>query len=317
MIEPWLIYFLFFATAFLLVQFIYGFVANDLGTRRRVDQRFASVDSSKSRNSNLDIEVKKRKDLAGVSSSGPLGAFRLLVIQSGLKVSLLQLALFFMVAWVGLALAVPRLPVPFLGVFLSGAGAALMISGILFLMRSRRIGRFSEQLPDIIDIIVRSLRAGHPLPVSLSLVAREMPEPAGGEFTLTCDEITYGREIREALENLYRRIGYEDLSLLVTSISVSHQTGGNLGDILGRLSKMLRERFRMRRKIKSLSSEGRFSAFALSLFPFVMLGILNVISPQYYGDVWGHPVLNLVAGISAILLITGNIVMYKMVNFKF
>jgi tight adherence protein B len=317
MVEPWLIYFLFFATAFLLVQFIYGFVTNDLGTRRRVDQRFASVDSSNSRNANRDIEVKKRKDLAGASPSGLLGGFQLLLLQSGLKVSLLQLALFFAAAWIGLSFAVPRLPVPFLGLVLSGAGAALMITGFLHFKRSRRIARFAEQLPDVIDIIVRSLRAGHPLPVSLSLVAREMPEPAGTEFTLTCDEITYGREVREALENLYRRIGYEDLSLLVTSISVSHQTGGNLGEILGRLSKMLRERFRMRRKVKSLSSEGRFSALALSVFPFVMFGILNVISPQYYGDVWGHPFLNIAAGISAILLVTGNIIMYKMVNFKF
>ncbi|WP_160310455.1 type II secretion system F family protein [Microvirga vignae] len=204
-----------------------------------------------------------------------------------------------------------------LGVVLSGAAAALSIIGFLLFMRTRRIGRFAEQLPDIIDVIVRSLRAGHPLPVSLSLVAREMPDPAGSEFALVFDEVTYGRDVRDALGNLYRRVGYEDLGFLVTSIAVSYQTGGNLGDILARLAKMLRERFRMKRKIKALSSEGRFSALVLSLFPFVMFGIINMINPKYYGDVWGSPYLTLAALTGALLLTVGNFIMYKMVNFKF
>lgn len=317
MVEPWLVYFLIFGAGFLLVQFAFGFVTKDLGNRRRTSQRFAAVDRQNPRHADRVLDVAKRRGLADRLTSGPFGAFQTLLLQSGVKLGLGKLALALMAVWGILYFILPRLPWPGVGLVLSGLGAMLAVTGFLLVMRARRLKKFAEQLPDIIDVIVRSLRAGHPLPVSLSLVAREMPEPGGGEFAIAFDEVTYGREIREALENLYQRVGYEDLSFLVTSIAVSHQTGGNLGDILGRLSKMLRERFRMKRKIKALSSEGRFSAVALSLFPFIMFGILNVIAPQFYGEVWGHPVLELAAMTAGTLLLVGNVVMYKMVNFKF
>lgn len=317
MVEPWLVYFLIFAAVFLLVQLVYGFVTNDLGTRRRLHQRFSSVEQDVARNEGRAIEVTKRKDLASKLASGPFDGLRTLLLQSGLKLGMLPIVLIFLSAWMVFYLLIPSLLWPGVSIVLSGAGATMTMAGTLTFLRARRIARFAEQLPDIIDVIVRSLRAGHPLPVSLSLVAREMPEPAGSEFAMTFDEVTYGRDIRTALENLYRRVGYEDLGFLVTSISVSHQTGGNLGDILGRLSRMLRERFRMKRKIKALSSEGRFSALALSGFPFVMFGILNLISPGYYGDVWGNPALDLALMTGGVLLVVGNFIMYKMVNFKF
>src|SRR3954464_8441463 len=103
------------------------------------------------------------------------------------------------------------------------------------------------------DVVVGGVGAGTPLPVAVSLVGREMPSPAGPEFTVVFDEISYGREIREALDNLHNRVGHPDLKFLITSVAIAHQTGGNLGEILSRLSKLIRERFRMRRKIKSLS----------------------------------------------------------------
>jgi tight adherence protein B len=317
MVEPWLIYFSIFATGFLLVQFGYAFVSGDLMTRRRASQRFSALNNSRSRHEERTFEVAKQRRLGAWLNSESSGRLQILLLQSGMSQRLPQIGVAFVVIWVGLyLLSQSWLWLP-LGIVLSCSGAALSIVGFLLFMRARRIGRFAEQLPDIIDIVVRSLRAGHPLPVSLSLVAREMPDPAGGEFAIVYDEVTYGRDIREALSNLYRRVGYEDLGFLVTSISVSYQTGGNLGDILARLAKMLRDRFRMKRKIKALSSEGRFSALALSIFPFVMFGIINLINPRYYGDVWGSPYLNLAALTGALLLITGNFVMYKMVNFKF
>lgn len=317
MVEPWLIYFSIFVAGFLLVQVAYSFGAGYLVTRRRASQRFSALNPSKARHEERLLEVAKQRKLGNWLTPESSGRIQMLLLQSGMSQRLAQIGVAFVVLWVGQYLLVQTLLWKSLGVVLSGAGAALSIMGFLLFMRARRIGRFAEQLPDIIDIVVRSLRAGHPLPVSLSLVAREMPDPAGSEFALVFDEVTYGRDVREALGNLYRRVGYEDLGFLVTSIAVSHQTGGNLGDILARLAKMLRDRFRMKRKIKALSSEGRFSAIALSLFPFVMFGIINLINPKYYGDVWGSPYLTLAALTGASLLIVGNFVMYKMVNFKF
>jgi hypothetical protein len=130
------------------------------------------------------------------------------------------------------------------------AAAAVLVGGWLRLRAARRRERFGEQLPDVLDIVVRSLRAGHPLAVSLSLVAREMPAPAGPEFALVVDEVNYGRSITEALENLHARVGYPDLQFFVASTAIAHQTGGNLGEILSRLAALLRQRFRLKRRVR-------------------------------------------------------------------
>lgn len=317
MVEPWLIYFSIFAACFLLVQFAYGFISGDLMTRRKANERFSTVDGVGSRHAERKINVAKQRDLGNWLTAEAPGSLQTLLLQSGMVRRLPQIGLAFIVLCGGYYFLLSFLPWLILSIVLSCAGASLTVVGFLMFMRARRIGRFAEQLPDVLDIIVRSLRAGHPLPVSLSLVAREMPDPAGSEFAIVFDEVTYGRDIRVALDNLYRRIGYEDLGFLVTSISVSYQTGGNLGDILARLAKMLRERFRMKRKIKAMSAEGRFSALALSLFPFIMFAVISLLNPDYYGEVWGNPILDLAAATGASLLIVGNLVMYKMVNFKF
>src|SRR5215470_11169229 len=118
---------------------------------------------------------------------------------------------------------------------------AVLCIGLFFkVVRQRRIARFAELLPDSIDVIVRGLRAGYPLPSAIDLVAKEMPEPVGMEFQLTSDEITFGQDIRAAIDNLYRRVGQDDLLFLIMAINVQSQTGGNLAKILTGLSRLLR-----------------------------------------------------------------------------
>lgn len=312
MTEPWLIYFFIFAAVFLGVQFSYQFLARDVGVRRHVNRRLAEIESGA-----YDPGLANGIRRAPGGGRGALAAgVETLARQAGVKAPLSKLLLIAAGACLGsvalaslffrLGVAVP------LGVFGSAAG----LFATLRIMRARRTARFAEQLPDVLDVIVRSLRAGHPFPVSIGLVAREMPDPAGSEFGAMMDEITYGRDIPTALENLCERVAVEDLVFLSAAVSVQVQTGGNLGEILSRLSSLIRERFKMRRKARALSSEGRFSAVALSSFPVIMFGMLNVLSPTYYGQVWGQPAFNLALMCCALLLIVGNIVMYKMVNFK-
>ena len=131
---------------------------------------------------------------------------------------------------------------------------------ILVYLRKRRRQKFGEQFPEAIDIIVRSLRAGHPVPVAIGMVARELPDPVGTEFGIVADEITYGSDLETAMRNMLYRVGQEDLPLFVTSVAIQATTGGNLSQILDNLSKVIRERFKMRRKIKGLSAEGRAGA---------------------------------------------------------
>jgi tight adherence protein B len=156
-----------------------------------------------------------------------------------------------------------------------------------------------------------------PFTSAVALVAREMPDPVGTEFGMLADEIAFGLDVRSALANLYRRVGQADLLFLTVSVGIQAQTGGNLAEILSRLSKLMRNRANMRLKIKALSAEGRASAITLSAFPFVMFFLVNFISPAYYGAIRSNPIVEPAIYLGLFLLVVGNAIMYRMVNFKY
>jgi tight adherence protein B len=183
--------------------------------------------------------------------------------------------------------------------------------------RTRRVRAFERQLPNALDMIVRSLRAGHPTSVAVGLVAREMPDPLGTEFGIVSDEITFGLSLEQAVRKLAERVGFEGLNLLAVSLSIQARTGGNLTEILANLSSVLRERAKLRLKIRSLSAEGRLSAWMISAFPLVMFGILMLIAPSYYGDIWGSPIITPVFVIFGAWALLGDYIMYRMVNFDY
>ncbi|WP_376775161.1 type II secretion system F family protein [Mesorhizobium caraganae] len=166
-------------------------------------------------------------------------------------------------------------------------------------------------------MIVRSLRAGHPASVAIGLVSREMPDPLGTEFGIVSDEITFGLSIEQAVRKLSQRVGFEGLHLLSISLSIQSKTGGNLTEILANLSTVLRERQKLRMKIRALSSEGRVSAWIISLFPIVMFLILQVLAPSYYGKVWHDPLISPVFLGFGTWALLGDYIMYRMVNFDF
>ncbi len=202
--------------------------------------------------------------------------------------------------------------IAFAGSLLVGLGLPIVV---LQALRDRRQRRFEEQLPEAIDILVRSLRAGHAIPVAINTVAKQMPDPVGSEFALTAGELTYGLDLETALVNLRSRVGQIDLGLLVLAVSIQSKMGGNLAEILSNLARVIRARFRLRRKAKALSAEGRFSAVALTVIPFMVFGILLFIAPSYYGEIWHNPIVKpLLVGCLFWMLI-GNIIMYKMVRF--
>ncbi len=207
----------------------------------------------------------------------------------------------------------PRYIAPLVGLVV-GVGTPVAIMRFL---RKQRIKKLSAQLPDALDLMVRSLRAGHPMNSALSLVAREMPDPIGSEMGIVVDEMTYGLGFRDALENLRNRIPAPDLHYFVVTINIQSGTGGNLAEVLENLSNVIRARYQMFAKIKALSAEGRISATILSIIPFLVLAAVWVTTPNYYSSVIDDPALPVIAGIAVGMLLTAIAVMWKMVNFKF
>ncbi|RMF11182.1 MAG: type II secretion system protein F, partial [Alphaproteobacteria bacterium] len=169
---------------------------------------------------------------------------------------------------------------------------------------------------DAVDVMVRSLRAGHPLPIAIAMVGREMPDPIGTEFGMTADELTYGLDLETAMGNMAARVGQDDLALLVVAISIQSKTGGNLSEILSNLARVLRARFKMRRRIKAVSAEGRFSALGLSALPFIVFAGLMFASPNFYGEIWNEPMVRQGLGLALGLITVGNLIMFRMVNFR-
>jgi tight adherence protein B len=202
------------------------------------------------------------------------------------------------------------------------AGGAALAAALLFPLltlvfkRKRRHAKFAAQFPDAMDIIVRSLRAGHPVPVAVALVAQELPDPIGTEFGIAADEITYGADVETAMRNLYFRVGQEDLPLFVTAVAIQGSTGGNLSEILSNLSSVIRLRFKMRRKIKALAAEGKFSAIFLSGLPVAVFCLINLMTPDFYGSIIQYDITKWGLGLATAWMMGGNVVMYKMCNFR-
>ncbi|MFZ0152074.1 MAG: type II secretion system F family protein, partial [Xanthobacteraceae bacterium] len=238
--------------------------------------------------------------------------------QTGLPVKPRTLGLAFLILYLVLsALLSIVLGFGFATIALAPVVAFSIMFLVLSYIRRRRIFNFAEQLPDAVDIITRGVRAGLPFSSSVTLVAREMADPVATEFGMLVDEIAFGLDVRSALDNLYRRVGQEDLLFLTVAVSIQSQTGGNLGEILSRLSKLMRSRSKMRLKINALSAEGRLSAIALTLLPFALFLIINFLSPAYYSTVRGNSLLEPAIYLGLSLLLIGNIIMYRMVHFKY
>ena len=205
----------------------------------------------------------------------------------------------------------------FTSLALASLSAPFLVYNFLKMARAKRLSRFGEQLPDAIDVIVRGVRAGHPFSAAIDLVARELPDPVGTEFGMTTDEITFGQDVRTAIGNLYKRVGQEDLLYVVTAINIQSQTGGNLAEVLSRLSHLIRQRLKLRLKVRAMSAEGRISALFLSAMPFILFVLITLLSPGYFSEIKDNVIMipALIFGFAS--LITGNIIMYRMVNFKF
>lgn len=165
-----------------------------------------------------------------------------------------------------------------------------------------RIEKFEEQLPEVLEAIIRGLRVGYPLMETLRMVASEMEDPIAGEFGQTCDEIAMGIELRHALANMVLRVPCQPLMTMTTTMNLQRETGGNLAESLATISKVIRSRFRFQRQVRILTAESRLSGILMMIIPFVLFGMMTQLSPGYT-DILLHDPVGQQLGLAALVLI--------------
>lgn len=204
--------------------------------------------------------------------------------------------------WLSVLLALPFLAIPYLYVAWK---------------RDKRIDRFEELLPEAIDLIVNALKSGFSLEASLGLVAQEMPDPLGTEFAITYEEQNLGVDLITALKNFSQRMPSEDLLIMTTAISIQRRTGGNLTEVLGRISSMIRERFNLRREIRIRTAQGRLSGGILVLLPLALAAFTYILDPAYLGSFVSDPAGQYMVAITLILQVLGILVIRRIIRLKF
>jgi tight adherence protein B len=245
-----------------------------------------------------------------------VGAFERLVTTSGVSSSpqnvLVLIAL--LVGAAALATALLRLPaVPTAAAILAAAVLPLLF---LKMARRRRLVRLVEQLPDALGMLVRSLRAGHPVPMGIKLVAEEMPAPISGEFRLVHEGMAYGLNLRQALERMSQRLGVAEIHYMVAAIRIHSATGGNLADVLGSLANVVKQRDILRLKVTALSAQSRMSGNILSIVPFAIVFLMYRINPDYYAEIYRHPKLAAIMGAAGLVTLAGILMIRRIVNFR-
>ncbi len=304
-------------SAGLTVEVVYLLCFSAASYRSQINRRLRLAKDRPDRESVL-IELRRERGLTEAGNYRlPLVAINRLILQSGISMGFTRLILIIAALGVAAFVAALVLRQDFITAILAALVSATTLPYLLLrLLRRNRQKKFAAQFPDALDIIVRSLRAGHPVPIAINMVGREMPDPMGSEFGIVSDEVTYGADLETAMRNLYSRIGADDLPLFITAVGIQGSTGGNLGEILENLSGVIRQRFKMRRKIRALASEARASAMILSALPIGLFFVIQFVAPSFYASVWHEHLTKVLLGGAVFWMLVGNLIMFKMVNFK-
>jgi tight adherence protein B len=207
-----------------------------------------------------------------------------------------------------------------LSVLASGLSAIVLGVGLPHMVLSRRIvqrtKKFVGLLPEALDLIVRGIRSGLPASEAMRTIAEEIQEPVGGEFREVTDQMRIGVAMDEALWSTAKRLAIPEFNFLVISLSIQQETGGNLAEILEKLSDMVRRREQMRLKVKAMSSEARASAMIIGSLPFVMAGVISFVNPEYMSTLFTDPRGWVMIGIGLTSLLIGLGIMAKMIKFE-
>lgn len=197
------------------------------------------------------------------------------------------------------------------GVILGAAPMAYVLG-----KRRTRFNKFEQQLPEALDLMVSAIRAGHSLNSSIDLVAQETANPIGGEFRICFDEQNYGLELKTAMNNLTHRIPLQDLKMVATAVVIQKESGGNLAEVLDKVAYVIRERFRLKRQVRTHTAQGRMTGWVLSLLPVVLGFALYMVNPKNMSLLWQNPIGVKLIYASVIMTCIGALIIRKIVNME-
>ncbi|MCX8224478.1 MAG: type II secretion system F family protein [Sulfitobacter sp.] len=311
-IEP-IIYGLIFIGVLVLVEGLYLVAfGKSISLNSRVNRRLEMLEKGTRREEVLDKlrkEMQQHMDKKSIPIYSMLAekaqkaaiAFspqQLLMIMGGLSV----------VAFLGLTIGTST-ETPVRMVISVGIG----VGGVYFWISAKakkRMSLIEEQLPDAVELMVRSLRVGHPFTSAISIVAKEIQDPLASEFGVIADEAAYGRDVGEALKDMAERLDMQDLRFLAVAVTIQQQSGGNLAEILAGLAKVIRARFRLFRRVNAITAEAKWSGKFLSAFPIVALIVIKLGDPHYYDEVMTHEMF-IPGCIAVVLFLSANLLVMR------
>jgi len=287
---------LLFAAIILLIEGAYLWWSTNHGkAAQRVARRLRLMSGGGADGSERVSILKQRHFSKGEWMDEVLHRLRLahtidrMLVQAGVKWTVAQ---FFVLsaALLGAALVLVQLwPMPLLAKIVLALLATGAPYGLLVRARAKRLQKIEQQLPEAADFLARAMRSGHSFTNVLQMVGTELPEPLSGEFRTAHEEINYGVPMNEALHNLATRLPLTDLRYLVIAVLIQRESGGNLAEILGNISHIIRERLSLIAKVRVLSAEGRMSAWILGLLPFAMIVVMSIGNLAYISQLWTEP----------------------------
>ena len=314
---------LLFATVILFIEGAYLWWTSTRGEEAKRIERRLRLMSAGAHGSSEQLSILKQRLL----SESPTVERLLLQVprihsldrileQSGIGWSVAKLFTYILLVFIVTLLICMFMHLPLIVSIVVSIFVACMPMILVFRARKKRMTQFEVQLPEVTDLISRSLRAGHAFQSAIQMVSEEMPDPVATEFRITFDEINYGIGMNDALQNLATRVPLTDLRYFVIAVLIQRESGGNLAEILGNISKIIRERLKLFAQIRVLSAEGKMSAWVLGILPFAVGSVISVVNPKYISTLFTDPVGLKMVAFGVVMIIIGVLWMRSIIRIR-
>jgi tight adherence protein B len=291
--------------------------------RKRLQQRLSDALLYSKRSDDEEVQLARQELMSEIPALSRVlmrvrlaASLRRMLDQADLHITVSRLVMLSVMAGLLAALAVSVLAISKLLMVTAGAAAAAIPFLHVAYKRKRRLNAFLEHLPDALELMSRALQAGHAFAESLHMVSTEMPEPIATEFRKTYEEQNLGLSLKLALENLAERVPLLDLRFCVTAIMIQRETGGNLAEILEKVSHTIRERFRILEDLNTLTTSSRMSAWILCGLPLFVALAVTIMNPDYMSVLWRDPRGHNLLYAAGFMQLVGMLIIRKILKIK-